>query len=55
MILRKAVFLVLDLSWHVFRQTGNIDTYLLMKELEDNGDTKEDNALSATEQEDSTT
>ncbi len=27
-------FLVLDLTWKVFRQTGNIETYLLMKEIE---------------------
>ncbi|WP_202409598.1 MULTISPECIES: YqzL family protein [Halobacillus] len=32
---RKAVFLVLDnLSWNVFRQTGNVETYLMMKEFE---------------------
>lgn len=24
----------MDLSWKVFSQTGNIETYLLMKELE---------------------
>jgi len=31
---------VLDLTWKVFRQTGNIETYLLMKEIEttDDGD-----------------
>ena len=34
-ITRKKVFLVLnDLSWNVFRKTGDIETYLLMKELE---------------------
>ncbi|MCA0970046.1 YqzL family protein [Halobacillus litoralis] len=34
-IKRKAVFLVLDnLSWNVFSKTGDIETYLLMKELE---------------------
>lgn len=27
-------FLVIDLVWKLFRQTGNIETYLLMKELE---------------------
>jgi hypothetical protein len=31
---RKVGFLVVDLSWKVFSQTGNIETYLLMKELE---------------------
>ncbi|QHE52997.1 YqzL family protein [Pontibacillus sp. HMF3514] len=25
---------MLDLTWKVFRQTGNIETYLLMKEIE---------------------
>ncbi len=25
---------MLDLTWNVFTQTGNIDTYLLYKELE---------------------
>ncbi|UOQ46447.1 YqzL family protein [Halobacillus salinarum] len=25
---------MLDLPWNVFRQTGNIETYLLIKELE---------------------
>ncbi len=27
-------FLVLDFTWKVFSQTGNIETYLLLKELE---------------------
>nr|WP_249226083.1 YqzL family protein [Oceanobacillus jordanicus] len=31
---RKVGFLVIDLTWRVFSQTGNIETYLLMKELE---------------------
>lgn len=31
-------FLVLDLTWKVFRQTGNIETYLLMKEIETTDD-----------------
>lgn len=31
---RKAGFLVLDITWKVFSQTGNIETYLLFKELE---------------------
>jgi len=34
---------VLDLTWKVFRQTGNIETYLLMKEIE----TKHDGDLSS--------
>ena len=25
---------MIDLSWKIFSQTGNIETYLLMKELE---------------------
>ncbi|AVQ99402.1 YqzL-like family protein [Oceanobacillus picturae] len=25
---------MIDLTWRVFSQTGNIETYLLMKELE---------------------
>lgn len=28
------VFSMLDFTWKVFSQTGNIDTYLLFKELE---------------------
>ena len=31
---RKVGFLVLDLTWKLFSQTGNIETYLLLKELE---------------------
>lgn len=27
-------FLVIDLTWKLFSQTGNIETYLIMKELE---------------------
>lgn len=34
-------FLVLDLTWKVFSQTGNIETYLLMKELENEPNTVE--------------
>lgn len=26
---------MIDLTWKLFSQTGNIDTYLLFKELED--------------------
>lgn len=33
--LRKVVFLVIDLTWKIFSQTGNIEAYLLLKELED--------------------
>lgn len=33
--LRKVGFLVLDLTWKLFSQTGNIETYLLLKQLED--------------------
>lgn len=32
--MRKVGFLVLDLTWKLFSQTGNIETYLLLKELE---------------------
>lgn len=31
---RKVGFLVVELSWKIFSQTGNVETYLLMKELE---------------------
>ncbi|WP_096201302.1 YqzL family protein [Bacillus sp. FJAT-45350] len=32
---------MLDFSWKVFSMTGNVDTYLLLKELErDNDDTQ---------------
>lgn len=31
-------FLVLDFTWKVFSQTGNIETYLLLKELETSDD-----------------
>ena len=27
-------FLVIDFTWKVFSQTGNIETYLLMKQIE---------------------
>ncbi|NEU32370.1 YqzL family protein [bacterium LRH843] len=29
---------MLDISWKVFSMTGNLDTYLLMKELERDSD-----------------
>ncbi|MCG1022341.1 MULTISPECIES: YqzL family protein [Bacillaceae] len=33
---------MLDFTWKVFKETGNIDTYLLFKELEkENGDLPE--------------
>lgn len=31
---RKVGFLVLDFTWKIFSQTGNIEAYLLLKELE---------------------
>ena len=27
-------FLVIELTWKIFSQTGNIETYLLLKEIE---------------------
>lgn len=47
-------FLVVDLTWKLFSQTGNIETYLLMKELENatmdnNGQAKESTEVSSTE------
>ncbi|WP_396265828.1 YqzL family protein [Halobacillus shinanisalinarum] len=35
------------MSWNVFRQTGNIETYLLMKELEMKGESSEQGYVSA--------
>lgn len=32
----KVVFLVIDVTWKLFCQTGNIEAYLLLRELEDN-------------------
>lgn len=29
---------MLDITWRIFSQTGNIETYLLLKELENVGD-----------------
>ncbi|WP_082233801.1 YqzL family protein [Halobacillus massiliensis] len=40
---------MLDVTWNVFRQTGNIETYLLMKELEDDSKQLGEPATSATE------
>ncbi|XJZ26264.1 YqzL family protein [Bacillota bacterium Lsc_1132] len=34
---------MLDFTWKVFTQTGNIDTYLLFKELEKDGQEIPDN------------
>jgi hypothetical protein len=31
---RKVGFLVVELTWKLFSETGNIETYLLLKELE---------------------
>lgn len=30
------MFVVTDIPWKIFSQTGNIEAYLLMKEMEDN-------------------
>jgi len=41
---------VLDITWKVFSQTGNIETYLLLKELENVGmDQEERQTLNDTE------
>jgi len=34
---------VLDFTWKVFTQTGNIDTYLLFKEIEKENQERPDN------------
>lgn len=34
MLLRKVGFRVIDLTWKLFFQTGNVEAYLLLKELE---------------------
>ncbi|MDY0396712.1 YqzL family protein [Virgibacillus halophilus] len=36
---------MIDLTWKVFSETGNIETYLLMKELETQPDAGEDNEI----------
>ncbi len=46
------MFLVLDLYWNVFSKTGNIETYLLMKELEADNKKGNEEASSAIERED---
>ncbi|MFD2926003.1 YqzL family protein [Halobacillus naozhouensis] len=38
------------MSWNVFRQTGNIETYLLMKELEMENASEESLVSAVTEQ-----
>lgn len=43
---------MVDLTWKVFSQTGNIETYLLMKELENASSQQE---MGKTEQEVSAT
>lgn len=30
------IFLMIDLTWKIFRQTGNINAYLLFKTLQSN-------------------
>lgn len=34
MLLGKVGFLVIDLTWKLFIQTGNVEAYLLLKDLE---------------------
>ncbi len=49
-MIRKAVFLVRDkLSWNVFSQTGSVETYLLMKELESQDQQSQEQLASPTE------
>jgi len=42
----KGGFLVLDITWKLFTQTGNIEAYLLLKELEDDPNQTRDSQLS---------
>ncbi|WP_223254201.1 MULTISPECIES: YqzL family protein [Halobacillus] len=52
MNIRKAVFLLLEnLPWNVFRQTGNIETYLLMKEMKEQSQQSPEHQASSIEQE----
>lgn len=44
---RKVCFLVIDFVWKLFSQTGNIETYLLMKELENDYNELPDEGSSA--------
>ncbi|WP_072887929.1 YqzL family protein [Ornithinibacillus halophilus] len=39
---------MIDFTWKVFSQTGNIETYLLMKELEKESDIMENNQNGST-------
>ncbi len=36
-MIRKVGFFMLDFTWKVFSNTGNVDTYLLFKEIEQEG------------------
>lgn len=42
---RKVGFLLLDVTWKMFFETGNIEAYLLLKELEIENDTEDKNNL----------
>lgn len=42
----KGGLFVIDLTWKLFSQTGNIETYLLLKEMEDDHGTREVDPLS---------
>lgn len=33
---------MIDFTWKLFRQTGNIETYLILKELEESGENASD-------------
>ncbi len=46
---RKVVFLVIDETWQLFCQTGNIEAYLLLKELENGTETHESQNASVQE------
>ncbi|HLS59601.1 MAG TPA: YqzL family protein [Virgibacillus sp.] len=37
---------MLDITWKLFTQTGNIEAYLLLKELEEDPNQKRDSQLS---------
>ncbi|WP_425431742.1 YqzL family protein [Halobacillus alkaliphilus] len=46
------MFLLLEnLPWNVFRQTGNIETYLLMKEMKEQNQQSPEHQASSIEQE----
>ncbi|SET61239.1 YqzL-like protein [Oceanobacillus limi] len=40
---------MIDLTWKIFSQTGNIETYLLMKELENDPDMTENESSDTNE------